>query len=270
MKKITALLLGITMILTHNITALAIGSDDVSPIILSEESYSGSKADFLITISQEKSTDSIKRKSIGNTVDFEETNLGIKGILTITERPGNSMITIQFTDDINNQIQVEEDNSLIFFNGQGIMIGAADTLDIKDATGNTIDVTINAVEESVDYIINDDNAVYPLSGEISIYGVDDFSQWFSSGQWLNRGGDISLNLKHTGWAYVGMSTGPISWSWNTIKAKFSSSSNWYNETGLRDQYYCHANFASGKAEWNIEAWRPNVGYTSTILAECNP
>lgn len=39
---------------------------------------------------------------------------------------------------------------------------------------------------------------------------------------------------------------------------------------LRNQLRCHAMFAPHKPVWNLEAWRPDVSYTSTVLHACNP
>jgi hypothetical protein len=39
---------------------------------------------------------------------------------------------------------------------------------------------------------------------------------------------------------------------------------------LTDQLECHIAFAPNKAMWNLETWRPNVGYAATVLHECNP
>jgi hypothetical protein len=45
-------------------------------------------------------------------------------------------------------------------------------------------------------------------------------------------------------------------------------------TSIRDsllnQLKCHAVFASAKPHWNLEAWRPDVGYAGTVEAFCNP
>jgi hypothetical protein len=39
---------------------------------------------------------------------------------------------------------------------------------------------------------------------------------------------------------------------------------------LTNQLRCHANFAPRKPTWDLETWRPNVGYVQTVLALCNP
>ncbi|WP_327139115.1 DUF2599 domain-containing protein [Nocardia sp. NBC_01327] len=44
--------------------------------------------------------------------------------------------------------------------------------------------------------------------------------------------------------------------------------------GMRDQFMCHWDFARivapNKPSWNLEPWRPAVGYQETVNALCNP
>lgn len=43
---------------------------------------------------------------------------------------------------------------------------------------------------------------------------------------------------------------------------------------LHDQFGCHWDFARivdpHKTSWDLEAWRPDVGYAATVAAQCNP
>lgn len=39
---------------------------------------------------------------------------------------------------------------------------------------------------------------------------------------------------------------------------------------LTNQLKCHAVFAAEKPWWDLETWRPDVGFTATVLAACNP
>lgn len=39
---------------------------------------------------------------------------------------------------------------------------------------------------------------------------------------------------------------------------------------MYNQFICHTWFARDKPDWNLEPWRPNVGYTRTVLSKCNP
>ncbi|WP_067820892.1 DUF2599 domain-containing protein [Nocardia inohanensis] len=44
--------------------------------------------------------------------------------------------------------------------------------------------------------------------------------------------------------------------------------------GMRDQFICHWEWARvvqpNKTSWNLEPWRPAVGYQATVNALCNP
>ncbi|MEV6390245.1 DUF2599 domain-containing protein [Nocardia xishanensis] len=44
--------------------------------------------------------------------------------------------------------------------------------------------------------------------------------------------------------------------------------------GMRDQFLCHWDWARlvqpNKPSWNLEPWRPAVGYPATVQASCNP
>lgn len=44
--------------------------------------------------------------------------------------------------------------------------------------------------------------------------------------------------------------------------------------GMHDQFRCHWEFARvvapDKPSWNLEPWRPAVGYARTVAARCNP
>ena len=39
---------------------------------------------------------------------------------------------------------------------------------------------------------------------------------------------------------------------------------------MHDQLSCHISNAGFKDPWNLESWRPDVGYNKTVLALCNP
>lgn len=45
----------------------------------------------------------------------------------------------------------------------------------------------------------------------------------------------------------------------------------YEKNTMRDQLICHArNVGLLKVPWNLEAWRPDVGYAAVVAAACNP
>lgn len=45
----------------------------------------------------------------------------------------------------------------------------------------------------------------------------------------------------------------------------------YEQQKYRDQLICHVrSIGRAKMPWNLDSWRPNVGYAATVLALCNP
>ena len=48
----------------------------------------------------------------------------------------------------------------------------------------------------------------------------------------------------------------------------SLSGSQYNS--LLNQMKCHAYFADSKPQWNLDAWRPDIGFWSTVRHQCNP
>lgn len=59
-------------------------------------------------------------------------------------------------------------------------------------------------------------------------------------------------------------------AWNEVIALVPS----VNRNNMKNQFLCHFDFARvsdpDKASWNLEQWRPDVSYTATVLAGCNP
>jgi hypothetical protein len=43
-----------------------------------------------------------------------------------------------------------------------------------------------------------------------------------------------------------------------------------NLGGMRDQYICHQQIAFAKRTSNLDEWRPDVSYSATVRARCNP
>jgi hypothetical protein len=59
-------------------------------------------------------------------------------------------------------------------------------------------------------------------------------------------------------------------AWGEVVKKAPSA----NHDNMRDQFFCHWDVvrlvAPNKASWNLDNWRPNVGYWATVRANCNP
>ncbi|WP_367616714.1 DUF2599 domain-containing protein [Pseudomonas farris] len=57
--------------------------------------------------------------------------------------------------------------------------------------------------------------------------------------------------------------------WDELTRDYSNSRYWKNTHGMRHQLICHLAIARDKPQWNLEPWRPDVGYAKTLEAGCN-
>jgi hypothetical protein len=59
-------------------------------------------------------------------------------------------------------------------------------------------------------------------------------------------------------------------AWQEVLAQSADA----DSPGMRDQFICHWEWARmvapNKPSWNLEPWRPAVGYQATVQASCNP
>ena len=97
--------------------------------------------------------------------------------------------------------------------------------------------------------------------------VHSFNDNFSKSEWIDRPEGVSLSLYPI---YAFPTNASMYAAWDTVIAKHGRDTEWKNESGMKDQFHCHNDFASAKRPWNLEPWRPDVGYALTVAAGCNP
>ncbi|MFD3257665.1 DUF2599 domain-containing protein [Paenibacillus lentus] len=136
---------------------------------------------------------------------------------------------------------------------------------IAETNGNILSLQTN---------VNSTNA--PIEIEL-LAAATYYKDYFSSFAWINRGGTypLSLSLTHTNYIYEASTTqeeeARMFDSWDKLYAVHSSNTtNWSNTQGMKDQYFCHVQFAESKNPWNLEPGRPDVGWWNTVLSLCNP
>jgi hypothetical protein len=102
------------------------------------------------------------------------------------------------------------------------------------------------------------------------------SSYFKFAGWVNNEEGLTLSLDPT--AYVRNSTTGLNDGWNALKntrSGFGAQPNFYrNISKINDQYACHyhawGGIARSKPRWNLDLWRPDVGYAAVVRANCNP
>ena len=96
--------------------------------------------------------------------------------------------------------------------------------------------------------------------------------YFKSMYWQIRSGFTTLSLEPSKNMDGVMSVAQAAVAWTTVKNTVDSSEYWGNESGMKDQFDCHAlgEVILDVGTWDLEVERPDVGYIMTVLAKCNP
>lgn len=142
-------------------------------------------------------------------------------------------------------------------------------LEIKNVIES--DAELKDIAWALDYSI-------PIDVQALRKSIDDYtySDYFSSVQWISRDGAISLSIYPKAILTTSLPAGNLGYahignSYNKLYARHQNDGNWYNSSGMSNQYICHAQWAGGyKTPWNLEPWRSDPGYAGTVAKACNP
>ncbi len=212
--------------------------------------------------------------SENSVISSQENGIGVEitSVINVTE---NGLLPIQIVSN-NTFINDLEYGSIKIVNEDNFQIGLITKPVLKNTNGDEI---------TAQYVIRDGAVQIELLESIeensqviiiyTIYPQYKFSDFFYSSGWINRNGEISLSIEvnknGNGWYIPSSSTDILDTSWSLLYYKHSGDQYWYNVQGLFHQYDCHYSFVWAiKTQWNIEPWRPNVGYSATVQAGCNP
>lgn len=89
-------------------------------------------------------------------------------------------------------------------------------------------------------------------------------------EWITNSAGRQLRVYPTGAGRRDFFPGARLRAWQEVVADAPNA----DTPGMQDQFYCHWDWARvvepNKPSWNLEPWRPNVGYPATVRALCNP
>ncbi|KAB0507011.1 DUF2599 domain-containing protein [Pseudomonas lini] len=101
-----------------------------------------------------------------------------------------------------------------------------------------------------------------------ILTVERCVEYIESVQWVYRDYQWSFSITPTPCARKTPPEG-TPFLWDELTRDYSNSRYWKNTHGMRHQLICHLAIARDKPQWNLEPWRPDVGYAQTLAAGCN-
>lgn len=84
--------------------------------------------------------------------------------------------------------------------------------------------------------------------------------------WVEREGETALEVDPADRLRQAVDPRVHEEAWQRILAAVPDA----DTPGMREQFLCHAAFASDKDAWFLEPRRPDVGYWETVRAGCNP
>lgn len=93
-------------------------------------------------------------------------------------------------------------------------------------------------------------------------------KYIDSAYWFYRDNQWAFAITPTPCARRTQSEG-TAYLWDELSRDYSNSRYWNNTHGMRHQLICHLAIARDKPQWNLEPWRPDVGYGPTLEAGCN-
>ncbi|MGH3783284.1 MAG: DUF2599 domain-containing protein [Pseudonocardiaceae bacterium] len=111
-------------------------------------------------------------------------------------------------------------------------------------------------------VIADPLMVGPIGGDL-----------IQNASWERHRDGWTLMVTPTSWArknFFNPQVGDAGWAELYSKYKDKGRGIHVNLNGMKDQFRCHAEFASQKPTWDLEEWRRDVGYVKTVNEECNP
>lgn len=177
-----------------------------------------------------------------------------------------------------------EDGSIEVADNSGDVIMAIDLPYAFDAEGKELNTYYVLKGNTVTQVVKHkgvDNVSYPIIADPSVKFGSWFkksSGWGMNGKWRCLKLVPKLSVRATGASGVCnfsalsaiVSNSVANASWNAVYNKYHNSKYWKNTKGMKKQYYCHFYFAFVKKSFNLEPGRPNVSWTKTIKAKCNP
>ena len=151
------------------------------------------------------------------------------------------------------------DGFFAILDGQDLPAALIEPAWARDANGAAVDthyeISGNALVQVVEHQLGDS---YPIVADPAVKGRY-ISKVTTS---RNSSGYVVGVYPVNSWAFVGADNYYAEYKLWVISA--------YEGQKYYDQLKCHYDFAPFKVPWNLDSWRPNVGYPATVAAGCNP
>lgn len=171
-------------------------------------------------------------------------------------------------------IVASADGALAVTSKEGVVLGGIAAPWARDARGGEVATHYDVRGTTVVQVIDHRAAglAYPVVADPWLG-----QNLIASAKWVGAGRQWTLQVVPTQWARInagGFLVGAAGWDELYAKYKNVGRGIRNNLAGMRDQFICHEQFVAirtpNKPSWNLDEWRPNVGYPQTVAHQCNP
>jgi hypothetical protein len=204
-------------------------------------------------------------------VIIENIDGGIRQLINIESADAPNKYEFEMILEEGDSLQMQEDGGAIVKTAQDEVKSVILQPWAKDANGMDLYTFYEARGNTLIQTVNFENAVFPVVADPIWCG-----NAIKSVVWITRDGKASASVTPTWCGATG--GGGFQWgAWSEMVNKTPNSRRWDKKYGtntywsMYNQYFCHADWAGPfKTPWNLEPWRPNVGYAKTVAKGCNP
>jgi Protein of unknown function (DUF2599) len=202
-----------------------------------------------------------------------ESGVQIAAVLGSRSAPSDVVYGLDLPDGASAVVQ--PDGSVFVVARDGVtMLGGFGVPWATDASGTALATSYMIVGDTlVQHVTVTGDTQFPVVADPYL-----FVSLIKSASWSYHSGyGWTLAVTPTSWARANAGSYLVGeYDWSELLSKYGSVGRGikYNLTGMRDQLICHqqvvAVYSPTKATWNIDEWRPSVGYAQTVNSSCNP
>ena len=207
------------------------------------------------------------------TASVSESGVQIAAVLGSASAPTDVVYGLDLPDGASATIQPDGSVFIVAADGE-TMLGGFGAPWAIDASGAALETNYSIEGDSlIQHVAVTGDTEFPVVADPYL-----FVSLIKSASWSYHSGyGWTLAVTPTSWARANAGSYLVGeYDWSELLSKYKSVGRGikYNLTGMRDQLICHqqvvAVYSPTKATWNIDEWRPSVGYAQTVNSRCNP
>jgi hypothetical protein len=165
-------------------------------------------------------------------------------------------------------LQTRDDGALSILASDGSLLGGIASPWARDAKGHAVATSYSVTGSKLLQTVEPTaGTAYPIVADPYFFiDLIDHATWY-----YHSGYGWTFQVSPTTWGRVNSGAYAIgAFAWDELYTKYRDRGLNTNLNGMRDQLICHWQFAFYKSTYNLDEWRPDVGYPQTVNSSCNP